>query len=160
MDKQLRKFEINLEILGTGIIMCCIWMVAKCALLSSLYNMYLSAYFSKNELVIVNIIIWVVVAVEVLVRGFIGVSAKASGMGQSRSNVYLVLTVIVFVSDVIFVILEIISFFSYDYSLSEAIVTVIIDVTSLALILEVLVYECKLRKLRKNITEEDCLHES
>ena len=160
MNTQIRKNEINLEILGTAIITFGIWAIIKNLILSPIYNQSLSNLMADDALNNLNIIIWAVLAVDVLIRCLIGISARAEGRGKPRGIWYLILTAVFFAFYVITVILEIIAFANMEDTLIEAIATVIIDATSAVLLFEVLVYGIRLHRLRKNNNEGNKLHES
>jgi len=155
MSTQIRRNEINLEILGSAMILFGIWTIIKYAVLSPVYNETLSMYLAEDTLRDLNIILWGWIAIEILFRCCIGFSARAEGKGKSCRRLYLILAAIIFVLSAASVLLEIIAFASYGDSLVETVITVIIDATSAALVLEVLIYGCRLRRLKKNSNEED-----
>lgn len=160
METQIRKSEINLGILGPGITVFGIWLIVKYLFLSPVYEQTLSKYSAEFDIKSLTALIWIEIIVEVLLRFYIGFSAQAESKGKRLRGVYLIVTAVTVAVSTAFIIGEIIFFILYGDSLVAAFITIVIDVTSTLLLLEVLIYGYRLRRFRKQLAGEILPHES
>ena len=86
---------------------------------------------------------------DFLMRCFIGFSARTEGKGKNKGVFYLVITVLLILIYAFNIVVEIIGYITFPPALLTMVVTLLIDVTSAAMLVELFVSSVKLRKLRR-----------
>lgn len=149
MNVKLRKTEVNLVTLGTGVIFFGAWAFIKLVLTTFLYDTPLMGELSGAELVAAYIILFLVAGVAFLIHFYIGMSARAEGKGKRKSLFYIILTGIIVLIGLPIFLFEAVLLFAGDHSLSHIIITLIIEATSQIIMLEVFIYAIKVRWMRR-----------
>ena len=163
---RLRKAQNTLMVVGSGTILFSLW---------SLFRMAASFFMLRNETMaalrewihmddieleedmVLAVLIIVIAALSVAliaIRAYVGLSAIAEGRGRKKSRLYLVLAFFMIVSSVISVKdiffppnnVMLTGAFAQDNSLS----TIIIELTSSVMLLEMIVSAFTVRKLRRS----------
>lgn len=148
LEPIIRKTEINLITLGSGVILFGLWTLVK-FLLTILFadkndNDY-AAFFSLSA--------WVLTLIEFSLRCYIGFSARSEGQGKRKGVLYLVITSIIIFFYFAIIALEIaILFISPEY-IFYVIIALIIDSTSTIFLIELMINSVRLRRLRKQTVE-------
>ena len=94
MDAKIRKKEINLFTLGTGIIFFGAWMLIKLAISVLSIIPDINKTYSTAEIIIAVLFILAIAALIFLIYLYVGVSARSESKGKRKKPVYLVVTVI------------------------------------------------------------------
>lgn len=171
MERELRRNQNLLYCVGTGVIMFGLWNVIKGIVTIFLQKDELILVFETvkesltpdkadyfvSTFTIVCIIIGIIIGVLLLMHICVGLSARKEGMGRRKKDrvAYLVVAVILMVLTAAAVVLEILTLFKSPEGLLDEIVTVIVDVTSLVVIIELIVTGIKVRKLKRKLNEEE-----
>ncbi|MBQ6153406.1 MAG: hypothetical protein IJJ15_06645 [Ruminococcus sp.] len=151
MDVTLRKIEINLRTLGLGVIAFGAWAFVKYILMFFFYGSYVDESLSDNEKLILNIICWIVALLALLIRVYVGVSAQSESKGKRKTGFYIFLTGWLAFLSLSGILLEIFIIIFVSEHLLNLIINMVIDVTSLVIMLELMVNAIRLRKLRKEV---------
>ena len=176
MERELRRNQNVLVCVGTGVIMFGFWSVIKGIMTIFLQRDLLletietsKQSLSPEELeffdpvfTVVCIIIGIIVAIVMLIRIYVGLSARKEGMGrETRTHrAYLVFSVILAVIPVFYLVLEFSEGVKSLGSFLDQIVPIIIDVTSLVMTIQLLVAGAKVRNLKRSLREaEEGRHE-
>ena len=139
MDATIRRLQNNLITLGTGTIAFGIWTVIKYFLLCTvdIPNIIDSTGQIPDDIYRIAFFIICV----------IGFSARSEGRGKKKGWFYLITAIITILLYVFGVITEITAMFSATEGLLNKIITLLIDTTSIVLIIEIIISSIKLKKL-------------
>lgn len=149
MNAKARKAEVNLKSLGTGVILFGAWTFIKFAVSYLIYGFGNNDLLDDNTTVIFNVIVWSVIAVAFLIRLYIGRSAHSESEGKRKHIFYLILTGSLVFIDILAIIAEFYLMFTEDYGILSMLITILIDVTSVVIMIELMVNAITIRKLRK-----------
>ena len=139
MEKELRRKQVTLVTLGTGVILFGVWSVVK-SLLYFRTNLFadLDTQVEPELLPYIKLATVVIVALFVLadlgIRLKIGRRARAEGMGRRQKNGYLILAALIA--------------FSRLYLCLDYVVSVLVDLSSTVLLAELIITALRVRKLR------------
>lgn len=156
MDEvKLRRYRNLLIISGTGVIAFGVWSVVKTILFLTLTPDYLRlddiGDIGEAEMSLVKIFVFVILgvimAIELLLRLYIGLSARAEGYGKKKRIVYVVVAAIILVLSLWSIIT---SFHVSEYdSLLDMAVSLLLELTSAAAFFEVIYASYMVRRLQK-----------
>ena len=155
MDAYMRKLQNDLVTLGTGIVILSIWTLVKAVLYCVVYWNDIVSSVSANDLGPLLAIIIAMLILEFVLHSYVGLTARSEGNGAKKSIVYLVFTVIIILLYAVMIITEFVSMFLTEGIILTDIITIVIDSTSLAFLLNMLVSSLRLRKLKKSITTKE-----
>ncbi len=156
MEQELRRRQVTLVTLGTGVILFGVWSVVK----SMLYfrtNLFkdLDTQVEPELLPYIKLAIVVIVALFVLadlgIRLKIGRRARAEGMGRRQKNGYLILAALIGLVNIIVDVLGVYYMVKNgvpEQSGLDYIVSVLVDLSSTVLLAELIVTALRVRKLR------------
>lgn len=150
MNAKARKMEINLRTLGTGVILLGAWTFIKFALTLLMYGPQIGDNEIAPEYVIwINVFIVGFAGIDFLLRLYTGLSARAEGKGKRKTVIYLILTGILIALGIFSVLVDIYYIWiAYD-ALFTLIITIIIDLTSTIILLELMINAIGIRRLRR-----------
>ena len=155
MEKELRRKQVTLVTLGTGVILFGVWSVVK-SLLYFRTNLFADLDTQvEPELLPYMLATVVIVALFVLadlgIRLKIGRRARAEGMGRRQKNGYLILAALIVLVNIIGDLLGVYALLKYgvsEQSGPDYIVSVLVDLSSTVLLAELIVTVLRVRKLR------------
>ena len=156
MEKELRRKQVTLVTLGTGVILFGVWSVVKSLLYfrTNLFN-DLDTQIEPKLLPYVKLAVVVIVALFVLadlgIRLKIGRRARAEGMGRRQKNGYLILAALIVLVNITGDLLGV--YFIVKNGVPEQsgldyVVSVLVDLSSTALLAELIITALRVRKLR------------
>ena len=149
MNAEKNKLEIGLITMGTGVLAFAIWTCVKLILSDLFLGMNFDNEMSQNMKIVAVVIAYVFIAVDVPLNCYAGLSARAEGKGKNKGVFYLVITVLLILIYAFNIVVEIIGYITFPPALLTMVVTLLIDVTSAAMLVELFVSSVKLRKLRR-----------
>lgn len=149
MNAKIRKKEINLITLGSGVILVGLWIFLKFALTFLILGNEIEEEFPSVVIFWANVILWVAAALILLMSLYIGLSARAEGKGKKKTIVYLILSGVMVCFALIIVIFDGYLLFAPTSDIFNVIVTLIIDATVLVMLVELIVNAVGVRRLRK-----------
>ena len=161
----IRKSQNTLIVVGSGIILFSVWSAARMlgllfllrdetvSGLRELMEGY-SAILSDNVVFAgLLVIVALVLAVTTGIRTYVGLSAIAEGRGERRKSLYLWLAVILCVSNLLSIITNLASDGSATgagaLSMETSFSALIIDFTSMVMLLEMIISAVRIKKIRK-----------
>jgi hypothetical protein len=151
-EVKLRRYRNLLTISGLGVIAFGLWSVLKTILLFVFREEALAAL---PDDVLTRVIFFVIVGVLLLtdfaIRLFIGLSARAEGLGKKKGYAYLVFAVLLALASAASV--AAIFFDTGTTSILEIIVSVIVEVTSLVAVIELIAAAIHVKRLGKECGE-------
>ena len=156
MEKELRRSQVSLVTLGSGVILFGVWSVIKSLLYfqTGLFN-DLDKQVEPELLPTIKFITIALVALIVLVDlGFrlkIGRRARAEGMGRRQKSGYLILAVLIVLVNLaveVFSLYNLVNNGLAEQSAFESTVTLVVDLSANILLIELIVTALHVRKLR------------
>lgn len=149
MDKDTRKKEVNLSTLGTGVILFGAWDLIKFILTYLMYKSELEPLIPEKYKTVILAIVWGVPFVAFLIRLYIGTAAKSESRGKRRRLFYIILSGFLALISTLVVVGEIVLFFMDTPVTLSAIVSLLLDFTSMAILYELIVNAVSIRRYRK-----------
>ena len=156
MEKELRRKQVTLVTLGTGVILFGVWSVVK-SLLYFRTNLFkdLDTQVEPELLPYIKLVTVVIVALFVLadlgIRLKIGRRARAEGMGRRQKNGYLILAALIVLVNIIGDLLGVCYIVKNgvpEQSGLDYVVSVLVDLSSTILLAELIITALRVRKLR------------
>ena len=156
MEKELRRKQVTLVTLGTGVILFGVWSVVK-SLLYFRTGLFadLDAQIEPELLPYIKLVTVVIVALFVLadlgIRLKIGRRARAEGMGRRQKNGYLILAALIVLVNItgdLLGVYYIVKNGVPEQSGPDYIVSVLVDLSSTILLAELIITALRVRKLR------------
>ena len=158
-EVKIRRYRNLLTVSGLGVIMLSGWNVLKMILIFVMQRDTIEALFAELSIdaVVKNVTLGIIVSiilVDSLMRFFVGRSARAEGFGKKKGNAYIVFAILLVLGSLSSLILV---FYDNDSLASSKIlqtaVSVIFEVTSTVVTLELLVSAFTVKKLEKELNE-------
>ena len=153
MEIKIRRLENNMMTLGAGIIAFSVWSLLKYAMTFFSDLSYTEELVGAARAVFIAIIVFVSLA-DVLLHLYIGVSARSEGKGKKKTPLYLILTAAVILVYVVAIVLEVYLLFTSE-NYFTMVVTLLVDVTSVIIFIELFVSGVQLRRIRRLNTQKE-----
>ena len=150
LEAKNRRTEDNLFVLGTSVMAFGLWNLIKFTVYFFVNAEDIKQVAGEKYFMFAVIITWTIFFISFLLRCFIGFSARAEGKGKRKNVFYLVLTGIIIFVNLTLIIFETVYFSTQLEYIFTMIVTLIIDITSFMLLLELMINSIRVRKLRKD----------
>ena len=151
-ERKMRRYQNLLTVSGLGVIIFGLWSVLKTILLLFMKEGILSEIPDDTFVrVMFFLILGGILLVDVLIRLYVGLSARAEGFGKKKGYGYVVIAILMALASLTSLML--IFFDSNEQSLWELIVSVIVEATSLVVTIELLVAAFTVKKLKKELGE-------
>ena len=171
MERELRRCESNLSILGSGVIVLTIWEILKPLLLSlfapetfeattgsseaseKIAN-YLAEHLSKGILAALVLLIFIMAILDIIVRIRIGRSARAEAAGKRRGKAYMILAFFLFAAQALGMIMVVANMIQSGILMSrplESAATLLVEVSSVVIMGETAFTARKLKRLKKQM---------
>ena len=155
LQARVRRLQDTLSIVGIGVIAFASWSLVKSVLLLLLYDEETQRqFYSINDSISMHdfyIAFVIIVGIDLAIRLYVGLSARAEGRGKRKGAVYLVIATILAITSVVGIAFVLLGM-SSGPSLFDMFMTVVIEATSVATL--VLMVFCALRLRRLNRLEE------
>ena len=149
MEQKRRKYQNILGISGLATIVFGIWSIVKSILLTALNSFQGSGdtvEIDKSDLLPLFGIVLLYVLIDLLLRIYVGVSARRESKGKKKSILYLIIAGILGIitfANIIYTFLQISSLETVDIFVS-----VIIEMISLFALVETIIYGIRLKLLK------------
>ncbi len=163
MEQKLRRNQNALVILGAGVIAFGFWSGIKTILVYFLQTDKMNEIAAELGEGVGNIppmlLLWIIVSVilgiDLLLRLYVGLSARAEGFGRKRGRAYLVVAALMIVFFAAAIIFSITSFSLDNYdSILDAVVTFAVDLTTMITLRELFVAAIRVKKLTRALEKE------
>lgn len=155
MDATARRLENNLITLGTGSMVFGFWLFIKTALTYVMLGAESEYNLSLEENIIAMALVLLLPAIDMLLRIYVGFSARAQARGKKKSPAYLFAAGFIIFYYTLIIIIEIVFTFIFMSGLLNMIIAIFIDITSVVFLLEVFISSVKLRQLNKQLNAEN-----
>lgn len=163
MRRELRRNENTMTVAGLGAIAFSVWTVVKAILGLTLHTREMEDLLSKIEitestealdLMAAYIAIGIILAFDLALRLYVGLSARKDGFGGRKSIAYIVVVCIMITVNVVTDIAYIDSFKINPDEIIEGVVNALVELTSTLTLIELAYSSIKARVLRKKLAEE------
>ena len=160
-EVELRRNQDTLVIIGSGVIVFGIWSIIR-TFLTQLFGadpiLEIDADSGSFERVIGYIGAGIVLAVELGIRLYIGLSARAEGMGKPRGRGYLMLSWLLLIGDLLLILLGILSY--VEKALGEGInaqdvISVLIEITNAVILAQLITASRRVKRIVKHLAGEN-----
>ena len=149
MDAKVRRTKMELKLLGTGVMAFGAWTFFKYALSNIIYQDGADEILNDQQLNILQIIIWLMVGMDFLMRLYIGLSARGESSGKRKTCLYLIASVILFIFCIFGIMVEFYMLFTFSEPPGYMIITMIIDITATIILGELIIDAVGVRRNRK-----------
>ena len=151
-EAKTRHLQSTLSIAGSAVVAFCVWSFAKIGLFLAFFDENTvrwllgidDASFSTTLFVLLGII----ALVDLGLRIYVGLSARAEGHGKKKSSLYLVIAAIAAIANAASLVVITLGT-SFSSSLLGMIVSIIIEVTAIAALVLVIYSSIRLRRMNK-----------
>ena len=144
MERQIRKHQNTLIVIGTGILLFTLWTVVKTI---ATYNITLADRFDPFVGTIILISFIAALCADVLLRVFTGLKARAAGLKKNGSISFVFTAVVLIIMHVSGIVMSLYSATVSIDSLLDTIVTCVIEGTGIFMTVDLIYSGIKLRKL-------------
>ena len=157
METELRRRRSELLTLGYGIIAFGLWSVLKTYLYTWVDPIIREADVTAENrtaaAIVAYIMITMVLAVDFGLRLYVGMSARAEGMGKKKGRGYIVVAALMLLISVLlwFLSLGYIQSRAENDSLMDYIISMVVDLTSIAILARLVYNAVKVRQLRREL---------
>lgn len=157
METELRRRRSELLTLGYGIIAFGLWSVLKTYLYTWVDPIIREADVTAENrtaaAIVAYIMITMVLAVDFGLRLYVGMSARAEGMGKKKGRGYIIVAALMLLISVLlwFLSLGYIQSRAENDSLMDYIVSMVVDLTSIAILARLVYNAVKVRQLRREL---------
>ena len=149
---RMRRLQDTLTIAGYGVIAFSVWSLAKTALFIILTSESGERqFFSIGDdvpMLLLHVVVGVILAIDLVVRAYVGLSARSEARGKHKSPIYLIVAAIAAMlnaSSVITIVLGKANTFSF----LDAVISAIIEATALTALILVIYCSIRLRGMRR-----------
>lgn len=149
---KMRRYQNLLTVSGLGVIIFGLWSVLKTILLLFMRDEVLGVLSNDPHTLAATLAgIGAILLIDIVIRLFVGLSARAEGFGKKKGYAYIVFAVLMAIASTTSLVMV---FFDANYkSITEMVVAVIVEVTSLIVTIELLVAAFTVKKLKKELGE-------
>lgn len=157
METELRRRRSELLTLGYGIIAFGLWSVLKTYLYTWVDPIIREADVTAENrtaaAIVAYIMITMVLAVDFGLRLYVGMSARAEGMGKKKGRGYIIVAALMLLISVLlwFLSLGYIQSRAENESLMDYIISMVVDLTSIAILARLVYNAVKVRQLRRDL---------
>jgi len=164
MQRKLRRYENHLIVIGGGIATLGVWNIIKALVMmisnrqymQSLWDDITEVYGEPLLFKVIFFAIFFIVAFFILgIYFYIGFSARAEGFGKRSGWLYLVLTIISVTFSVYVLKVNISDFDEYYSSVSDGVVAVFIECTTVVTMCELIFSSVMVKILRHKIKTQE-----
>ena len=158
MEAKFRKLENDLVTIGTGVVILSLWTLFKTFLYVIVYWNEIKALtdaLQPFEAALTLGLVFAAVLIEYVLHSYIGLSARSEGAGKRKRPVYLIVAGVIVVLYFALVLFELLFLFIADYFSLTTLVSIVIDATSFAFLIDMISSSLRLRKLRKQKAEKE-----
>lgn len=160
MDEvKLRRYSTSLTISGYGVIAFGLWSIVKTILLSVMHPEVAGILPDEETGISRDVYIALMICIMVLLLGFdlglriyIGLSARAEGNGKKKHITYLVFAAFLLTASLLSLLTGL-DIDDYD-SILDFLVSLLVEITSMAAVLELIYSSVRVRLLRKKLERE------
>ena len=165
---RLRRDENTLTVVGSGVILFGVWTVVKMVLQEINRFPEFMAELGVDELgfeetgladmrldpkllatVVAFTVVIIVFLMDLALRVFVGLSARAEGRGRPQGRLYLILAGLLLVLSGLSFVLYVITYFSHSEYVVDADAAILVELTSFITLLQMIISAVRVRRARR-----------
>ena len=165
---RLRRDENTLTVVGSGVILFGVWTVVKMVLQEINRFPEFMAELGVDELgfeetgladmgldpkllatVVAFMVVIIVFLMDLALRVFVGLSAKAEGRGRPQGRLYLILAGLLLVLSGLSFVSYVITYFSHSEYVVDADAAILVELTSFITLLQMIISAVRVRRARR-----------
>lgn len=153
---QLRKNQNTLVVVGIGVIAFGIWSVIKSVMLTALNTEEMTSLAEQGTMVVVLfwVLLGIMLAIELRLRLYVGLAAINEGRGRKKRKAYIVWAFFMALFSALGVTVGLAAIRSTE-ALGTTVVTVIVEITSCVLLVEMALSAIKVKRLSRELKEQE-----
>lgn len=157
METELRRRRSELLTLGYGIIAFGLWSVLKTYLYTwvdpIIKEIDTEEQYKMAATILAYVMISIILAADFGLRLYVGMSARAEGMGKKKGRAYIVVAALMlFISVMLWLAsLGFVQSWAEKEALMDYIVSMVVDLTSIAILARLVYNAVKVRQLRRQL---------
>lgn len=157
MEIELRRRRSELLTLGYGIIAFGLWSVLKTYLytwVDPIFNeVEVQEQYKTAATILAYVMITIILALDFGLRLYVGMSARAEGMGKKKGRGYIIVAgLMLLVSAVLWIAsLGYVQSRAESESLMDYVISMVVDLTSIAILARLIYNAVKVRQLRRQL---------
>ena len=150
MDREQRKYQNTLIVTGGGVIAFGIWSLVRFMtyfLLNTRTMMELLGLESKEDVIFVYLIVFIMLLIDLAVRVFVGRAAIMEGTGRKKGYVYIAAGVVLLMLTATSVYNDFLTFSRSHNDVLDGYAATLADVTSMFILAEMLITAVRLKQM-------------
>ncbi|MBQ1422931.1 MAG: hypothetical protein IIY96_00665 [Lachnospiraceae bacterium] len=150
MDREQRKYQNTLIVTGGGVIAFGIWSLVRFMtyfLLNTRAMMELLGLESREDVIFVYLVVFVMLLFDLAVRVFVGRAAIMEGTGRKKGNIYIAAAVVLLIWTAMSVYNDFLTFSRSYNDVLDGYAATLADVTSMFILAELLITAVRLKKM-------------
>ena len=148
-NAKMRKREVDLKSLGAGVMLFGLWSLIKFTISYLVYGIEIEDPSDTLIVTLSHAFYWTVLGLAVLLRLYIGKSARSESEGKHKNAFYLILSGVIVLIDALAIGLECYLMLTEGRGVLTFLITMVVDTTSLIVLIELMVNAIAIRKTRK-----------
>ena len=155
IQRRLKRYSGKLAAAGSGVILFGVWSVVKVVLFNSINNISDISYFMEGleDKKIIAIALYAIAGIELIIRLYIGRSARLEAFGKKQTTLYLVVSCILFVLAKVSTVCVLMSSI-YVNDISSFLITIILEGTSSFMYGALIYYSIRTKQMTKYLKAE------
>lgn len=158
MEIQLRRNQNSLGIIGTGVVAFGVWSVIKMTMYFLLSPEELRATLnmnrlSKNMMIAVYIALAMILVIELVLRLYVGFSARAEGRDREKGNGYIIVAGLLVMLNILCFAGNSMTVYLASDSIADMVVSMAIELTSMITLVDLIIAAIRSRKLKRLLGE-------
>ena len=155
IQRRLKRYSGKLAAAGSGVILFGVWSVVKVVLFNSINNISDISYFMEGleDKKIIAIALYAIAGIELIIRLYIGRSARLEAFGKKQTTLYLVVSCILFVLATVSTVCVLMSSI-YVNDISSFLITIILEGTSSFMYGALIYYSIRTKQMTKYLKAE------
>ena len=152
MEARIRRLEVNLVTVGTGVALFGLWSLIRCALTLFIFDDEIVGLVPPEIKVAVYMFVGVVIGILCLFQVYVGLSARGEGKGKHKTPLYLVLAGIGLFLDIVFSAIQAYTtIFQETDDLISGLAALTVEITSIICTIIMMTSSIRLRRIRKDM---------
>ena len=150
MDREQRKYQNTLIVTGGGVIAFGIWSLVRFMtyfLLNTRTMMELLGLESREDVIFVYLIVFIMLLIDLAVRVFVGRAAIMEGTGRKKGYVYIAAGVVLLMLTATSVYNDFLTFSRSHNDVLDGYAATLADVTSMFILAEMLITAVRLKQM-------------